>query len=578
MTLTGKWIVYQNEYLVSLIDVDTEDEFTTWSGSLGQTNTGAHFQQLADDDQPSFAEALADPNDYLWNVNSGDPTASGFYIKRDVDHVVSGTVGGVAPPVEVIAPGESIIYSYTVSGTMLPDLVENPDGFVSISREMNTTVTGTRSRKGSTFFNPDPTATISGGAIVLASGTEATISFDIPGTYNIGPSDGAFLWRNEITSVVVSGSDKPNFGPPELQVGTWKMSSPSADNYTIVRSTAIDITSNDGLLGFDKEDGSLLLFTGGIISASSPTGSGVTTITESGIISPAVNTGSSLGDNLQTITSQGNRSPIIISTSGTLSDIEITAFGINSDVVIGSFGDGPGIELTSTGSSARIEILSEGTGGGAITSLRSKGAGGSTTISNEDGTGVLIEGNNSGVSISALGGNDGGISFNTIDASHTGNTVSFSLEPDRSPSVPAWRVFGEEGATAKFLIPLNTDAGLTSSGVPVFSSKNFLESYSGHIEQPGSGTEAYTLEQSAPFTMDIEEYTVKLSGGTALSSITIDDVPITGLSHESLSVSEGAHTASALNSVSIGQTIKLTASGADVAQDLTFSLTAQRTA
>jgi hypothetical protein len=127
----------------------------------------------------------------------------------------------------------------------------------------------------------------------------------------------------------------------------------------------------------------------------------------------------------------------------------------------------------------------------------------------------------------------------TIPTPATGK-VTFFIDDDTG--LPSYK--DENGDT----IDLTGDTGPAGTA-------NLIESITGMIESPTN--KSYILDQYAPFAYTINSLVVKLVSGTCTAKIQIDGVDVTGISSVSCTSGETTATASAANTVAIGNTITL---------------------
>ena len=337
MSTVGKWIIIagnNDEHILSAYDAATEQDFLTWSGGTGFATSAQTFHQLAGD-PPTFTNVLASPNDYLWNV-----TASGFHLKKNVNHTISSTL---------ISPGNSLTYSWTTSGTLFSPLTESFPQVVHLSRERPTTITGAIQTRGSFYFDPYEAPTSSGGSIVLTSGTTETLTVEIPGNYTISVEDGNNYSRNTIQSFVVSGTGNPNYLDSWEPIGTWKLFHNSANNDTVLASTSEVMTGAGGLLGLDLEAGSLVM---------SP-GSSITLLDANGISTEVDLVGE---DGELNIEARGDAAQISILAGGNTAEVNIAATGTNSLIQLWTAGVGSSIQLECNRSNTAITLAATAAG------------------------------------------------------------------------------------------------------------------------------------------------------------------------------------------------------------------------
>jgi len=93
---------------------------------------------------------------------------------------------------------------------------------------------------------------------------------------------------------------------------------------------------------------------------------------------------------------------------------------------------------------------------------------------------------------------------------------------------------------------------------------------SGHIETAANTT--YYLDQYAMYAYTINEIRIISSSGTVTSAVQIDGTNVTGVSGVAVSSSEATGTASAANSVAVGQTVTLVLSSNASALNVRFTL------
>jgi len=118
-------------------------------------------------------------------------------------------------------------------------------------------------------------------------------------------------------------------------------------------------------------------------------------------------------------------------------------------------------------------------------------------------------------------------------------------------------------------------AARTTLGAQASNASTLKFTYSGQIDTPGNKT--YVIELKAPFAFDIVDLTTQFSSGSITAKVTIDDVDVTGLTAISVTTSELTSTATAANSVSAGNTVKLVLSAGSSPVDLYFTLNCVKT-
>jgi hypothetical protein len=120
--------------------------------------------------------------------------------------------------------------------------------------------------------------------------------------------------------------------------------------------------------------------------------------------------------------------------------------------------------------------------------------------------------------------------------------------------------------------PHGVDASdVLSSGTLV----GLIEQMTGHIETVADKT--YVLDQSAAYAYDIDTLIIKSASGTCTAKIQIEAVDVTGISAVSVSSTEATGTASAANSVSVGDTVTLVISSNSSCLDMAFTVKYTRT-
>ncbi len=118
------------------------------------------------------------------------------------------------------------------------------------------------------------------------------------------------------------------------------------------------------------------------------------------------------------------------------------------------------------------------------------------------------------------------------------------------------------GVTSAIQTQLN--AKLASTGV------GLVEFLSGFIPAPADGI--YTLDESVAYAYTINTLIAKLASGTATAAISINGTPVTGISATALSSTQATGTASAANSVAIGNRVTLTLSSSSSPTNLAFTM------
>ena len=115
--------------------------------------------------------------------------------------------------------------------------------------------------------------------------------------------------------------------------------------------------------------------------------------------------------------------------------------------------------------------------------------------------------------------------------------------------------------------------GIPADGVP--AGAGTVEQPSGMIEAPADKT--YIFVQSAAYAYDIDTLIAKTVSGTLSVAAQIDGIPVTGINTLAVTSSEATGTASALNSVAIGQTVTLVVTASSSPVDFSFTMKTTRT-
>lgn len=119
---------------------------------------------------------------------------------------------------------------------------------------------------------------------------------------------------------------------------------------------------------------------------------------------------------------------------------------------------------------------------------------------------------------------------------------------------------------------------LNSSGVEAevgASGGTTVEEIPGFIEYPIDKT--YILDESASYAYTINTLIIKTTAGTLTAAVQINGTPVTGISAVSVSSTPTTATATAANTVSIGNRITLVCSSSSAPTDLSFTLKFTRT-
>lgn len=107
-------------------------------------------------------------------------------------------------------------------------------------------------------------------------------------------------------------------------------------------------------------------------------------------------------------------------------------------------------------------------------------------------------------------------------------------------------------------------AGMPASGV------GLVEVFTGHYEAPTDKT--YVLDQSAAYAYTINTIKVVTVSGTATAAVKINGTSVTGISAVSVTSTVATGTASAANSVAIGDKVTLVISSSATPIDLSFTM------
>lgn len=97
----------------------------------------------------------------------------------------------------------------------------------------------------------------------------------------------------------------------------------------------------------------------------------------------------------------------------------------------------------------------------------------------------------------------------------------------------------------------------------------------GMIENPAAKT--YTIDLNGKFAYDVEELTIQLSAGTITAALKIDGTAITGISAAAVTTTEQTFSATAANSLAVGQTLTLVTTADSTTGDLFFTVKIRRT-
>ena len=128
---------------------------------------------------------------------------------------------------------------------------------------------------------------------------------------------------------------------------------------------------------------------------------------------------------------------------------------------------------------------------------------------------------------------------------------------------------GSDAATAR------TNLGLAiGTNVLAFAGTGLVEQITGHIET--AANKSYVLDQAAAYAYTINTLIIDASGGTCTAKLTIDGVDVTGISAVSVSTTEATGTASAANSVAVGNTVALVISANSAALNVSFTMKTAR--
>ncbi len=117
------------------------------------------------------------------------------------------------------------------------------------------------------------------------------------------------------------------------------------------------------------------------------------------------------------------------------------------------------------------------------------------------------------------------------------------------------------GVSSAIQTQLNTKLASAGTGL--------VEEFTGHIIAPANYT--YVIDQSAAYAYTINTLTAQTSSGTIQCLLAIGGTTVTGISALSISSSPATATASALNSVSIGNRVTMVCSSNSSGADLSFT-------
>jgi len=105
--------------------------------------------------------------------------------------------------------------------------------------------------------------------------------------------------------------------------------------------------------------------------------------------------------------------------------------------------------------------------------------------------------------------------------------------------------------------------------------EGLIEGTDGHLESPANKT--YVITQSARYTYDINSLIAKTVSGTLSAAIHINGTPITGINTLSVSSIENTGSATALNSVALGDTVTMVITSGSSPVDYAFTIKTTRT-
>lgn len=100
--------------------------------------------------------------------------------------------------------------------------------------------------------------------------------------------------------------------------------------------------------------------------------------------------------------------------------------------------------------------------------------------------------------------------------------------------------------------------------------KGLIEVFTGFLPAPTAGS--FTLDESAKYPYTINEVTVETASGTVTLDFQINGVDITGMNAVAASSVQGTSTASAANSVAVGNKVTFTASSVSTPVNLAFTV------
>jgi hypothetical protein len=130
------------------------------------------------------------------------------------------------------------------------------------------------------------------------------------------------------------------------------------------------------------------------------------------------------------------------------------------------------------------------------------------------------------------------------------------------------------GAHALTGLPTPSSASDAATKTYVDSAVKLVEALTGMIETPSDKT--YVIDQSAAYPYTINTLVAATASGTLTGKIQINGVDVTGISALSISSTPATGTASAANSVSVGNKVTLVVSGSSTPADLSFTMKVTR--
>lgn len=198
------------------------------------------------------------------------------------------------------------------------------------------------------------------------------------------------------------------------------------------------------------------------------------------------------------------------------------------------------------------------------------------------GTGIAIVGNTISINAGYIGQN----SITTLGTVATGTWNATAIGVTKGGTGLATLtahalIVGNGTSTPNFIAPSTSGNILTSNGTDwVSSAQSFIglpDMWGGDDINTGIGNNTYTIILYAAFGMTINELKIVSNSGTCTAAIKINGTSVTGISAVSVSSTIATGTATALNTVSVGQKITLVLSSTSSLNNLQWTLKTTRT-